>query len=158
MHAWSYKAILVLILGLTACAGPPGFDWPTGPLTDAERSALFTNVEPAESQTYGLTPDDAIRIGRYGPSKGIQAAREMIARLRLEGRPLTVISRMSIRVAAPGSADVEPAPYGVPSGETIVDAYVVTSEAAADTLRLYFDAYYAAPLRVPVGLEWSEAP
>jgi len=148
---------LLATLLLAACSAPQhGFDWPREPLTLAEYTELFADVEPAQSETYGRTPEDAIRIGRYGPFKGMQASSEMIARLRQNGQPLEVVRRMSTRAVAPDPSSAQPAPYAPPrtEGSTIVDSYLLTAVGTGDTLRLYFDPYHVAPLRVPPGLEW----
>ncbi len=148
---------LLAFLLLTACsASQNGFDWSREPLTLAEYAELFADVEPAQSETYGRTPEDAIRIGRYGPFKGIQASSEMITRLRKDGLPLEVVIRRSMNTVAPDSSVAQPAPDAPPKPEgiVIVDSYLLTPVGTSDTLRLYFDPYHVAPLRVPQGLEW----
>ncbi|MEP0545909.1 MAG: hypothetical protein ABJF88_03190 [Rhodothermales bacterium] len=149
--------LLLVFLLLAACSAPHrGFEWPREPLTLAEYNALFAEVEVAQSETYGRTPEDAIRIGRYGPFKGIQASSEMIARLRKDGKPLQVVTRTSMYTVAPDSASAQPAPHGPPrpEGVVIVDSYLLTPVGTSDTLRLYFDPYHVAPIRAPRGMEW----
>ena len=146
------------LLLLAACVPPqPMFDWPREPLTPDERADLFANVEAAHDDTYGYTLEHAVRIGRYGPFKGMQASAEMISHLRKDGRPLRVLGRFSRHTARPVPPVASPGPYGTSREETIVDVYTAVT-ANGDTLRLYFDPYYSAPLRVPQGLDWSATP
>ncbi|MEP0547258.1 MAG: hypothetical protein ABJF88_10035 [Rhodothermales bacterium] len=152
------QSLLLAFLLLAACsASQGGFDWPREPLTLTEYAELFADVEPAQNEAYGRKPEDAIRIGRYGPFKGIQASSEMIARLRKDGQPLEVVTRTSMYTVAPDSSSAQPAPQGPPrpEGVVIVDSYLLTPVGTSDTLRLYFDPYHVAPLRVPQGLEWA---
>ena len=150
---------LLALLLLTACVPTqPLFDWPRDPLTDAERADLFANIGPAQRDSYGYAPEDAVRIGRFGPFKGMRASAEMISHLRKDGQRLRVLGRSSRHTLRPDSSTASQAPYGAPSEGTIVDGYVVVSESGADTLLLYFDPYYSSPLHAPSGLEWSVGP
>ena len=147
--------LVACVLVLAGCSSASRFErMASEPLASYERDSLFATIDTATRASYGYTAQDPVRLGHFGTFKGLQASYEMISRLRLEGQPLKILRRGSSRLEAPfDTTEVKPGSDVRMSGVAFVDRYTLVTPDARDTVHLYFDAYYAAPVRIPQGLE-----
>ena len=155
------KALLAgLALLLPACVShTTGYSLgPREALTPAEQRSLFSGAVTASDSTYGYTRENPIRIGRYGPFKGMQGSNLMLNQLSRNGQPLRVLWRQAVFTGRPDTSEAALGPFSVDRDSFLVDRYYVTPEGGRDTLMLHFDVYYAAPVQVPQGLALDSLP
>ena len=157
MRLFLLSGWILLIAGCIPTAGTGGSR--PAPLTSVERDSLFAHLESAPRASYGHSPYDPVRLGHFGTFKGIQASYWLLSRLRKDGQPLRVLMRGTGPIDPPADTSLaRPGPDIHPPFTGIMDAYVLVTANTGDTLRLYFDAYYAAPVYLPQGLTVAETP
>lgn len=119
-------------------------DWLPEPPQEAYRMDLFVIGSVSTDETYGLTPENAVRTGG-GHASGVRNEHRYL-------RSLTGPYGEELTYNRLGSCCHFETPNGM-GGIGLLDMYEVTYEGLKEPIIIYLDLYDYAPLQAPVGFK-----